>query len=73
MKGFDVVSGLVNLGILLPVVIAVAESFESAQLYLLYLPWFMVRIIVFLVFVPGYSFACLWDTIWETERPKRMV
>jgi hypothetical protein len=32
-------------GILLPIVIAVAESFESACLYLLYFLWFMVLII----------------------------
>jgi cellulose synthase/poly-beta-1,6-N-acetylglucosamine synthase-like glycosyltransferase len=63
-EGPDVVGGLVICGILLPIVIAVAESFESAYLYLLYLPWFMVLIIFFLVFVPGYSFARLWDTTW---------
>jgi hypothetical protein len=27
----------------------------------------------FLGFVPGYLFACLWDTTWETERPERIV
>jgi hypothetical protein len=63
-QGPDVVGGLVICGILLPIGIAVAESFESAYLYLLYLPWFMVLIIFFLVFVPGYSFARLWDTTW---------
>jgi hypothetical protein len=38
MERLNVVSGLVLLGILLPGVIAVAEPFESAYLYLLYLP-----------------------------------
>jgi hypothetical protein len=61
MEGTDMIGDLVNVGSLLPVVIAVAESFESAYLYLLYWPWIMVLIIFFLVFVPGYSFARLWD------------
>eukprot|EP01040_Poterioochromonas_malhamensis_P017488 gene17488-20119_t len=62
--GPDVIGGLVICGILLPIFISVAESFTSAALYMLYLPWFMVLIIFFLVFVPGYSFARLWDTTW---------
>jgi hypothetical protein len=62
--GPDVVGGLVISGLLLPVFIAIAESFACAALYLLYLPWFMVLIIFFLVFVPAYSFARLWDTTW---------
>jgi hypothetical protein len=44
-KAPEVVGGLVIWGILLPIVIAVAEEFESGYSYLLYLLWFMVLII----------------------------
>jgi hypothetical protein len=30
----------------------------------MYLPWFMTLIIFFLVFIPSYAFARLWDTTW---------
>lgn len=30
----------------------------------MYLPWFMVFLIFYLVFVPAYAFARLWDTTW---------
>jgi hypothetical protein len=33
-------------------------------LYLAYLPWFLVLVVFFLVFVPSYSFARVWDTTW---------
>lgn len=62
--GVDVIDGLVICSLLLPVFIALAQSATSAFLYVLYLPWFLFLIIFFLVFVPSYSFARLWDTTW---------
>lgn len=61
---FNVIDGLVIGALFLPIVIALAQSATSAFLYVLYLPWFMSLIIFFLVFVPSYSFARLWDTTW---------
>ncbi|RYH30582.1 hypothetical protein EON65_04690 [archaeon] len=61
-KGVDVIDGLVICSLLLPVVIALAQSATSAFLYVAYLPWFLVLIIFFLVFIPAYSFARLFDT-----------
>eukprot|EP00981_Chlorochromonas_danica_P002679 scaffold525_cov170-Ochromonas_danica.AAC.3 len=63
-QGVDVIDGLVICSLLLPVVIALAQSATSATLYLLYLPWFLFLIIFFLVFIPAYSFSRLWDTTW---------
>jgi len=64
INGLDLVGGLVICSLLVPVFIAIAESLTCALLYLLYLPWFMILIIFFLVFIPSYSFARLWDTTW---------
>lgn len=63
-SGLDVVNVLVIGSLGLPVVIALAQSATSARLYLCYLPWFMAYIVFFLVFIPSYSFARLWDTTW---------
>jgi len=41
-----------------------AESFTCAALYLCFLPWFVFCGLFFLVFIPAYSFARLWDTTW---------
>lgn len=62
--GVDLVDGLVISSLLLPVVIALAQSATSAALYVAYLPWFLFLILFFLVFIPSYSFARLWDTTW---------
>jgi uncharacterized membrane protein YgcG len=63
-KGVNVVDGLVICSLLLPIVIALAQSATSAALYIGYLPWFLFLILFFLVFTPSYSFARLWDTTW---------
>jgi len=63
-QGLDVINVLVIGSLGLPVVIAVAQSVTSAMLYLFYLPWFMFLIVFFLVYIPSYSFARLWDTTW---------
>jgi hypothetical protein len=55
---------LVILSLVSPVVIALAQSSTSALLYAAYLSWFLFLIIFFLVYIPGYSFARLWDTTW---------
>jgi len=47
-----------------PVLLAFAQSFTCMVLYLAYLPWFLVLVVFFLVFVPSYSFARVWDTTW---------
>ncbi len=62
--GIDVVDGIVIISLALPVVIALAQSATSALLYVLYLPWFLFLILFFLVYIPSYSFARLWDTTW---------
>jgi hypothetical protein len=67
-EGPDVVGGLVICEILLPIVIAVAQTFVFTVLALVHGVDYL-----FLVFVSGYWFASLWDTIWEIERPERIV
>jgi hypothetical protein len=62
--GIDAVDGIVVLSLFLPVLIALAQSSTSASLYLCYLPWFLSLIVFFLVFIPSYSFARLYDTTW---------
>jgi hypothetical protein len=47
-----------------PVAVALSQSATSALLYMLYLPWFLAFSVFFLVFLPSYSFARLWDTTW---------
>jgi hypothetical protein len=63
-QGIDVINVLVIGSLALPIVIALAQSVTSAGLYLFYLPWFMFLIVFFLVYIPSYSFARLWDTTW---------
>jgi hypothetical protein len=62
--GIGIVGALVLTNLLLPFIISLAESFRSAMLYFAFLPWFLVCGLFFLVFVPSYSFARLWDTTW---------
>jgi hypothetical protein len=54
-----------------PVAIAVSQSATSAMLYLLYLPWFLSLAVFFLVYIPSYSFARLWDTTWGNRDTSR--
>jgi hypothetical protein len=62
--GPGLVGSLMICSILFPILLALADSLTSAGLYLLYLPWFLGLMIFFLVFIPGYAFARLWDTTW---------
>jgi hypothetical protein len=55
---------IVLASVLGPVVIAISQSLTSAMLYLMYLPWFLSLAVFFLVYIPSYSFARLWDTTW---------
>ncbi len=64
MQGVNIVNGLVIATLLIPVVIASSQSLSSATLYVVYLPWFLFCILFFLVYLPSYSFARLWDTTW---------
>eukprot|EP01032_Pedospumella_encystans_P009138 gene9138-10785_t len=66
--GLDVINVLVIGSLALPVVVALAQSVQSAILYFCYLPWFMTYIVFFLVCIPSYSFARLWDTTWGTAK-----
>lgn len=54
-----------------PVAIAISQSATSAMLYLLYLPWFLSLAVFFLVYIPSYSFARLWDTTWGNRDTSR--
>lgn len=63
-QGVDIIGGLVIATLVLPIFIAMAQSVTCALLYIAYLPWFLCLILFFLVFIPSYSFARLWDTTW---------
>jgi cellulose synthase/poly-beta-1,6-N-acetylglucosamine synthase-like glycosyltransferase len=58
------VGAIVMSSIALPFIITAAESIVSAVLYLTFLPWFIFASMFFLVFIPHYSLARLWDTTW---------
>ena len=62
VDGVNVIHIFVIAGMFLPAALSVVESLTCAALYLLYLPYFLVMIIFFLVFMPSYAFARLYDT-----------
>ena len=62
---------IVMASVLGPVAIALSQSATSAILYTLYLPWFLCLAVFFLVYVPSYSFARLWDTTWGNRDTSR--
>jgi hypothetical protein len=62
---------IVMASVLGPVAIALSQSATSALLYTLYLPWFLCLAVFFLVYVPSYSFARLWDTTWGNRDTSR--
>jgi hypothetical protein len=62
---------IVMASVLGPVAIAFLQSATSAMLYVLYLPWFLSLAVFFLVHVPSYSFARLWDTTWGNRETSR--
>lgn len=62
---------IVMASVLGPVAIAISQSATSALLYLLYLPWFLSLAVFFLVYIPSYSFARLWDTTWGNRDTSR--
>lgn len=47
-----------------PLLLAATQTFESALYYAFYFPWFIAFCGFYLIFLPGYSFARLWDTTW---------
>ena len=61
---FSIITFLVVASLFLPVVVAFGQSVTSAFLYMFYLPYFMYLLVFFLVFIPGYSFARMYDTTW---------
>jgi hypothetical protein len=67
----NTVHWIVLASVLGPVVIALSQSATSALLYLLYLPWFLSLAVFFLVYIPSYSFARLWDTTWGNRDTSR--
>lgn len=58
-----------------PVLIAASQSIKSAVLYCMFLPWFLIMLVYFLVFIPSYSFARFHDTSWGkgNDRADRAV
>jgi hypothetical protein len=71
MVQFETVHWIVIASLLGPVAIAISQSATSAMLYLLYLPWFISLVVFFLVYIPSYSFARLWDTTWGNRDTSR--
>jgi hypothetical protein len=67
----DTVHWIVMASLLGPVAIAISQSATSAVLYLMYLPWFLSLVVFFLVYIPSYSFARLWDTTWGNRDTSR--
>lgn len=64
-NGFTSVTGIAIFGIfILPVIISFLHSIKASILFVCYLPWYLAFLGFFLVFLPGYSFARLWDTTW---------
>jgi hypothetical protein len=65
LYGFDPISTIAFVAVFfLPIAISFLTQFKSGLLFLCYLPWYVVFLVFFLIFVPGYSFARLWDTTW---------
>lgn len=71
MKAIGTVHWIVMASVLGPVAIAISQSATSALLYLCYLPWFLSLAVFFLVYIPAYSFARLWDTTWGNRDTSR--
>jgi hypothetical protein len=71
-KVLDTVEFLVIFSLFMPIAIALAQSTTSAFLYVAYLPWFMFLVVFFLVYIPSYSFARLWDTSWGNSKPSNL-
>lgn len=65
LSGFTSISGIAIFGVfILPVMISFLHSIKASVLFICYLPWYVAFLGFFLVFLPGYSFARLWDTTW---------
>ena len=60
----SVINIIVIANMFLPAFLALFQSATSTMLYIKYLPWFLSLIIMFIVFLPSYSVARLWDTTW---------
>ena len=63
-KTLNIITFMVIGSILVPVSIAMGQSVTCAALYIKYLPYFLFLLVFFIVFLPGYSFARLFDTTW---------
>ena len=63
-QGFTIINILVLVNLLIPFAISFFDSMKSAWLSLCYLPWLLALNMFFIVFVPSYSFARLYDTSW---------
>jgi hypothetical protein len=63
-NGINIIGIVILLSLFLPIFIALAQSTKSALLYMLYLPYFLLFVAFFLVFIPAYSFSRLYDTTW---------
>jgi hypothetical protein len=50
---------------------AILEGFEAAAMYICYMPWFFALTFFFLVYVPTYSIARLFDTTWGNRSTGR--
>lgn len=61
----------VVLTMLLPILLALFQSFMCAGLYLAYMPWFLFMIVFFIVYTPHYSFSRLFDTTWGNRATGR--
>eukprot|EP01038_Epipyxis_sp_PR26KG_P005571 gene5571-7695_t len=58
------INSIVIANMIVPAILALFENISSTIQYFLYLPWFLSLIIMFIVFIPSYSMARLWDTTW---------
>lgn len=64
-RGFDALSTIaLTFTIILPVLISFAYNYQSGFILIMSLPWFIFCLVFFVVFMPAYSFARLWDTTW---------
>ena len=63
VDGIDLVGGTAVVCVVaLPAFITLSQSISSGLYYLLYIPYFIILIMFYLVFLPAYSFARIWDT-----------
>ena len=65
LDGFTTLSGIAIFAVfIVPAMISFLHSIKASLFFICYLPWYVTFLGFFLVFLPGYSFARLWDTTW---------